>query len=562
MVSLTNVIRETAEKFNLGNRAEPLVALTARLIFESHEQGLKGFLAKLGKQGLGDAWIKGASPLPELDPEVLQQAFGIEAITKAGHELGLANARVREAMAFIVPELVKLFAQNGEAPTEMPYPLETLLQSGHARVPPPKRNTGRKEASFRVKSQALPSFWSVGVLILLSTGIYMAYQLWQEKVVDKSAAENPVVPAQIIMPPKQSDRFSGKPQARLTIRNHDGNYDYVGAVGDPDLRKTIEDRMMTVWGASKFNGRLAIESSLAEPLWFGALDKVLPLLDKPGIDVRFDAASVKVGGWLKDSDRQHALATIKEALGAGFTYGFLMDEPSELARDAHDLTMTQLSTLPLNFQGADLVAALNNWVVNFPEGSAVFPSDNRAIAIRAVARMRSMVQPVIMEVGVYIDAHGHEQADLILTEERANAIRDVMVKAGLPPLMLRAKGYGSSKPIVANDSPYGRFRNRRVEFRVLEVCSSMNPCSVSKEAVQKNRPPEKLEEKKSGIVKEPLVDSAQKVPVKTPEKPLTSSPPPAAEPGSSAPDVIPAPKPTKPKSVEAPPRPVKAEDLF
>lgn len=47
-------------------------------------------------------------------------------------------------------------------------------------------------------------------------------------------------------------------------------------------------------------------------------------------------------------------------------------------------------------------------------------------------------------------------------------MRVALIDIGVEPNMLRAKGYGDSKPVASNDTPDGRFQNRRIEFTVVQ----------------------------------------------------------------------------------------------
>lgn len=49
---------------------------------------------------------------------------------------------------------------------------------------------------------------------------------------------------------------------------------------------------------------------------------------------------------------------------------------------------------------------------------------------------------------------------------RANGIRDILVKKGVSATQIRCKSMGDKKPIATNDTPYGRYQNRRVEILV------------------------------------------------------------------------------------------------
>lgn len=49
---------------------------------------------------------------------------------------------------------------------------------------------------------------------------------------------------------------------------------------------------------------------------------------------------------------------------------------------------------------------------------------------------------------------------------RANSIRDILIKKGVPKTQIVCKSYGEKKPVATNDTPYGRYLNRRAEIRV------------------------------------------------------------------------------------------------
>ena len=69
------------------------------------------------------------------------------------------------------------------------------------------------------------------------------------------------------------------------------------------------------------------------------------------------------------------------------------------------------------------------------------------------------------EIEGHTDNTGTDAINQPLSERRAQAIVDELVKDGIDAPSLTAKGYGSSRPIADNATPEGRTRNRRVEFR-------------------------------------------------------------------------------------------------
>lgn len=67
----------------------------------------------------------------------------------------------------------------------------------------------------------------------------------------------------------------------------------------------------------------------------------------------------------------------------------------------------------------------------------------------------------------HTDADGVADENLQLSQERAENIRQMLLSAsGQPDSLIRAEGYGESRPIFPNDSPEHKAVNRRVEFEL------------------------------------------------------------------------------------------------
>ncbi|MEO9966590.1 MAG: OmpA family protein [Reichenbachiella sp.] len=75
---------------------------------------------------------------------------------------------------------------------------------------------------------------------------------------------------------------------------------------------------------------------------------------------------------------------------------------------------------------------------------------------------------MVIEVGGHTDNLGSEEANLRLSQSRANAVVDYLKLAGIEETRLQAKGYGESTPIADNSTNEGRKANRRTEFVIVE----------------------------------------------------------------------------------------------
>jgi OOP family OmpA-OmpF porin len=69
-----------------------------------------------------------------------------------------------------------------------------------------------------------------------------------------------------------------------------------------------------------------------------------------------------------------------------------------------------------------------------------------------------------LRIEVHTDSMGDDAANQKLSEARAAAVAEALVKRGVACERLIAVGFGESKPVAANDSAEGRAQNRRTLF--------------------------------------------------------------------------------------------------
>lgn len=73
-----------------------------------------------------------------------------------------------------------------------------------------------------------------------------------------------------------------------------------------------------------------------------------------------------------------------------------------------------------------------------------------------------------VEIEGHTDDQGSDAYNLKLSDDRAKAVVDYLLKKKVEVSRLSWKGYGESKPLAPNDSEANRAVNRRVEFRIIE----------------------------------------------------------------------------------------------
>lgn len=77
--------------------------------------------------------------------------------------------------------------------------------------------------------------------------------------------------------------------------------------------------------------------------------------------------------------------------------------------------------------------------------------------------LRSIDRPV--EVAGHTDDVGSDEANLSLSQRRAESVRRFLIRKGCRADLLTAVGYGENLPVADNTTEEGRALNRRVELR-------------------------------------------------------------------------------------------------
>ena len=123
---------------------------------------------------------------------------------------------------------------------------------------------------------------------------------------------------------------------------------------------------------------------------------------------------------------------------------------------------------PDNIRALDIATALNMQIINFDTASSNIPDANKSILDQAAALIKRASQ-VHLTVKGHTDAMGDVAANKALSQKRAQAVVDYLVKQGVDPAQLQAVGYGSEQPVADNATAEGQFKNRRIEFEVLNT---------------------------------------------------------------------------------------------
>src|SRR5690606_25066874 len=106
--------------------------------------------------------------------------------------------------------------------------------------------------------------------------------------------------------------------------------------------------------------------------------------------------------------------------------------------------------------------------VNFATSSAeILPSSDGLLSEIADILLRNP-DLKLLEIRGHTDDRGGVDFNMRLSQERAEAVREWLIRAGVEPHRLQAVGLGPTRPLVPNITAANRAKNRRVEFVILE----------------------------------------------------------------------------------------------
>ncbi len=71
---------------------------------------------------------------------------------------------------------------------------------------------------------------------------------------------------------------------------------------------------------------------------------------------------------------------------------------------------------------------------------------------------------IAVEIRGYTDDTGSKDANIRLSQSRADAVRNHLIAKGITPERITARGFGPDNPVASNATPEGRQQNRRIEF--------------------------------------------------------------------------------------------------
>jgi outer membrane protein OmpA-like peptidoglycan-associated protein len=145
---------------------------------------------------------------------------------------------------------------------------------------------------------------------------------------------------------------------------------------------------------------------------------------------------------------------------------------AELARREAELAVEQANTLRRQLENLQLRQTESGVVVTL--GDVLFETgetDLRSEAMDSLVEVVDLLQSEpdkLIRIEGHTDSTGNEEANLRISQQRADAVLEALVSLGVEADRVTSIGMGQDFPIASNDTEEGRAQNRRVDVILLD----------------------------------------------------------------------------------------------
>jgi outer membrane protein OmpA-like peptidoglycan-associated protein len=104
--------------------------------------------------------------------------------------------------------------------------------------------------------------------------------------------------------------------------------------------------------------------------------------------------------------------------------------------------------------------------LQFESGKSVIKPESFALLTDLIEIMK-LKGSMMIEIAGHTDSDGDADANLLLSKQRADAVKSHLISKGIRSERIKTIGYGESRPVADNATIQGKAMNRRTEIRVL-----------------------------------------------------------------------------------------------
>jgi outer membrane protein OmpA-like peptidoglycan-associated protein len=117
--------------------------------------------------------------------------------------------------------------------------------------------------------------------------------------------------------------------------------------------------------------------------------------------------------------------------------------------------------------------AIESVILVFPVGRAELEPGQQSTIVQAEKQIRDFVaqanqlgEQISIELVGHTDSTGVDNTNLLLSQQRAERVREILLRGGIQSANLSSRGVGTTRPLRPEDTEEGRHLNRSVTFKV------------------------------------------------------------------------------------------------
>jgi flagellar motor protein MotB len=190
---------------------------------------------------------------------------------------------------------------------------------------------------------------------------------------------------------------------------------------------------------------------------------------KQPIEATISLINNKTGQKISDATSNSATGAYLIILPAGKNYGITVTKPGYLFHSENfDISDTAdyqevIRNVALNKAQVGAKIVLRNIFFDFDKAT-LRPESN--LEIDRLRKVMLEYPTMKIEISGHTDNKGSADYNKKLSESRAKAVVEYLVKKGISPDRMTFAGYGFDRPMAQNDTDAGRQLNRRTEFEI------------------------------------------------------------------------------------------------
>ena len=222
-----------------------------------------------------------------------------------------------------------------------------------------------------------------------------------------------------------------------------------GAVPDQATKQQILNKLKATYDGVEIVDRIQVKSVVMPKGWTESVTQsISPELKKVSQGkLVIDGTQVKLSGKVgNETAKLTTENTLKSGLQAPYQFS---------------------SSLSLNLAEQKILDdALKNRIIEFESGSSILTPAGQQILNEMAAALNKVKGKNIKIIG-HTDSSGDPKKNIILSQERAEAVKQYLISKQISANVLNTEGLGAQKPVADNATAEGRKKNRRIEFEVL-----------------------------------------------------------------------------------------------